>query len=426
MNKSKVFGSHGRSLLSEWSNGISWLSGKLTSCLPVTEGCATAFNHTNFIRVSLYFRTHQPIFKCVAGGFREVKGMWFRKENSHEDIARFGSLGLKNGIAKLSAASDGSIERIVLENYVEGAINILGLSWTTSCILSVGNENLGSSTESLLDANKVVYIPQFGVISSLNVVTALAIALHVRHVSLSNYNGKALVDGNRRNHSEMSDFAFPRLPRNGDLRPIRPILYNRTNQEIMKFAIEKRIKKLAVFYENTIDLKNFGGVIRNCNAFAVEKVYYCGRRKINRQGTVGAYNYVDIEHLDPQKVGVIMKRFSVWMLIPSWQPISHQNPELSEASNKLTLRNHKSRNIFLDNIEKLREYVQKEMHKGILLVVFQESTPYSRFLMDYADFRVHVRSQDVQNTESVQRGLSPCITSAIALFYISHIMNDAL
>ena len=248
-----------REILSEWSKNISWPNSKLSSCLPVSEGCVNAFNNTNFIRVSRFFNTYQPVFKVVKDGFHNVRGMWFRENAKPTNIARFGENGLREGIRELSINTSCTPRKVVLENYVEGAINILSFSWSSSCILSVGNENLGSSADTLAGADVVVYIPQFGVISSLNVVAATAIALHVRHVSITKFNGLAIMRGGKqRIASTTNDFSSARLARNGDLRPIRPILYGKTDDQIQQFAREKRLADLYVLYENKLDHKNLG------------------------------------------------------------------------------------------------------------------------------------------------------------------------
>ncbi len=42
---------------------------------------------------------------------------------------------------------------------------------------------------------------------------------------------------------------------------------------------------------------NIGTVIRNANAFNVEKVFYFGKKKYDRRGCVGTHHYTDIEYI---------------------------------------------------------------------------------------------------------------------------------
>ena len=43
---------------------------------------------------------------------------------------------------------------------------------------------------------------------------------------------------------------------------------------------------------------NISTLIRNANAFNIEKVYYLGKKKIDRRGSVGTHHYVSINYLD--------------------------------------------------------------------------------------------------------------------------------
>jgi tRNA G18 (ribose-2'-O)-methylase SpoU len=42
---------------------------------------------------------------------------------------------------------------------------------------------------------------------------------------------------------------------------------------------------------------NIGTLIRNANAFNVEKVFYVGKRRFDPRGAVGTHHYVDVVHL---------------------------------------------------------------------------------------------------------------------------------
>lgn len=41
---------------------------------------------------------------------------------------------------------------------------------------------------------------------------------------------------------------------------------------------------------------NISSVIRSANAFGAERVYYVGRRRYDKRGTVGTYHYTDVVH----------------------------------------------------------------------------------------------------------------------------------
>ncbi|KNH09646.1 hypothetical protein XU18_0331 [Perkinsela sp. CCAP 1560/4] len=415
--------------LVSWSQNLQWPKYKLQSCLPVTEGCLFAFNNTNFIRVALYFRTHIPVFRNINKGFAGVRGLWFRDEPFVGEIARFGAKGFDEGKKCLDEKLE--VRKVVLENYVRGAQNILGFRWPTACILGVGHENKGSSEELLSNAD-VLYIPQNGVISSINLVSALAIALHVRHVSLSKLNGRALVeDSIQLKKSSDVDCESDRVPRNGDSRPIRPILYNKPAGEVEKYIEENTVKKLYVFYENYFDQKNLGGIIRNCNAFGVAKLFYHGRRKINRQGTVGAYKYLNIEYLSEAESVKVFSQYELWLLAPA--PSFEPRKDSSENTVNRNLTNDEPittpnavRHVYLDDICSVKKALLQASKRGIILGIHQEAFPYSADLKVNAKVMLHICSENKDWTKNTHRGISPCTASAIALFYLSHILLGKL
>jgi tRNA G18 (ribose-2'-O)-methylase SpoU len=43
---------------------------------------------------------------------------------------------------------------------------------------------------------------------------------------------------------------------------------------------------------------NMGTMIRNANAFAAKEVFYCGKRKWDRRGAQGTYNYTSVSFLE--------------------------------------------------------------------------------------------------------------------------------
>lgn len=53
----------------------------------------------------------------------------------------------------------------------------------------------------------------------------------------------------------------------------------------------------AVCFEHWMGDFNVGTGIRNANAFNANKIYYIGKKRIDRRGAVGTYLYMDIEYL---------------------------------------------------------------------------------------------------------------------------------
>ena len=68
--------------------------------------------------------------------------------------------------------------------------------------------------------------------------------------------------------------------------------------EKIKEELERTAHPFAVCMEQWQGDFNIGTLIRNANAFNVEKVYYIGRKKYDRRGTVGTHHYVNLQYLD--------------------------------------------------------------------------------------------------------------------------------
>ena len=76
----------------------------------------------------------------------------------------------------------------------------------------------------------------------------------------------------------------------------------KTKEEIKK-TLRSTSHPFAVMMEHWQGDFNIGTMIRNANAFNAEKVFYYGKRKYDRRGTVGTHHYVDLHHIDD--VGVL-------------------------------------------------------------------------------------------------------------------------
>jgi len=61
--------------------------------------------------------------------------------------------------------------------------------------------------------------------------------------------------------------------------------------------LKRNANPLAVCMEHWNGDFNISTLIRNANAFNVERVYYLGKKKIDKRGCVGTHHYTDICHL---------------------------------------------------------------------------------------------------------------------------------
>jgi tRNA G18 (ribose-2'-O)-methylase SpoU len=362
-----------------------------------------------------------PISTSGASAYTTMKEEEETTNNPFEGIACFGEGTFfstpNTGLAK---GRGGVAERpiVAVENFTERAQSIMHTRLPSTSgpngriRLVVGHENWGvrrsllhscdASRESLTVnaavhlpvADVVVYVPQYGTISSLNVVTSLGIALFYCYVdencpccrnvyaasdrnedgtkaavSLAGTNPAGEREALREKIAAYQDYFKRALPTPSsaavdtanslggggllaaaaspsspvgsvnttpriDKRPIHPVFYK---QEMSSMQRQQRHYRqmllqyslgvppalggdredaegsraadaacptptsfgLSVLYENEFDQRNFGGLIRNANAFLVDHIFYVGRRKYNVVGAVGSYHYTPPIYLGP-------------------------------------------------------------------------------------------------------------------------------
>ena len=73
--------------------------------------------------------------------------------------------------------------------------------------------------------------------------------------------------------------------------------YKSMTVENIREDLKKTTNPLAICMEHWNGDFNISTLIRNANAFNVEKVYYLGKKKIDKRGCVGTHHYTDICHL---------------------------------------------------------------------------------------------------------------------------------
>jgi tRNA G18 (ribose-2'-O)-methylase SpoU len=74
-------------------------------------------------------------------------------------------------------------------------------------------------------------------------------------------------------------------------------LLTKWTTELIKDDLKKNAFPFAVLMENFMGDFNIGTVIRSANAFGASEVFYLGRKKYDKRGTVGTHHYTDIKHL---------------------------------------------------------------------------------------------------------------------------------
>lgn len=73
--------------------------------------------------------------------------------------------------------------------------------------------------------------------------------------------------------------------------------YKGMSIEAIKEDLARNAFPFAVMMENWQGDFNLGQCVRNANAFGAREVFYLGKKRYDRRGSVGTYNYTPVNHL---------------------------------------------------------------------------------------------------------------------------------
>ena len=168
--------------------------------------------------------------------------------------------------------------------------------------------------------------------------------------------------------------------------------YKSLTDEKIREELKRSVNPVAVCMEHWKGDFNISTLIRNANAFNVEKVYYLGKKRIDVRGAVGAHHYMDIDYLDD----------------------GHKR--LVELKNKYTF-------IAVDNnvdkTHKLREFDWNKLEKPPLILFGEEGCGLTEEVLNLADYRI-----EIEQYGSV-RSLNVGTASGIVLFEcVQHLRNS--
>lgn len=74
--------------------------------------------------------------------------------------------------------------------------------------------------------------------------------------------------------------------------------YKNWSTDAIRRDLQETANPFSVCMEHWQGDFNISTLIRNSNAFNVKKVYYLGKKRFDRRGTVGTHHYVDLSYLD--------------------------------------------------------------------------------------------------------------------------------
>jgi hypothetical protein len=237
--------------------------------------------------------------------------------------------------------------------------------------------------------------------------------------------------------------AFERV----DRRPIHPAFYGKTDDEIKSAQRELRAEfgvasgkdlfrsRMCVFYENGVDGRNLGGLIRNANAFSVDTLFYSGRRHRNLVGAVGSNHFVECQHICGadgaawrQQVEELCHGRCVWWFLSCGQEFLYPLAPSTADGQKEAEEFHAlvSRGVVYLTLDEytLRGLLPED--STVVLVVPQEGKLPAADILSACEKIVCVSPLHFSLTNSPARGLPSQVASAIALQRLFSVLHPAL
>lgn len=438
-----------------WAYNIWWPQDQLLSPLTgkvdfVVEDIKFAYNAWCLLRLAMFFGIQHP--KILSGMTNTTPSM---------DIM-LGGNRLFYMHSRVDAQFNQAKVRVALTPNHPRAFPIQNFSWEKHCTkyrpeatgveVVLGMENgLSQSTADACD--HCIYIPQYGSIGSLSMLSALAIAAHTTSRAIRPENRETLG-----NTSASTWFSHGHMPLSNNLHPDKGALpheadlLSHSNEEIKQLLRKRRETyglQLSVMMYNELGDRNIGAVIRNANVFNCELVAIINRRRFNRRGAIGTQKVLDLhffETVHEAEAQKVLDGYEVWLLYPYYPNLliygsgssmdaaqqaqtflRHSDPLLRAwcaSQHHLTAKHplllahpHLSHEpVYLDNNASLLSAVQEVKRKrlrGIMLAVPEEGcSPHPSF-GDICHRVVYVSSPAVIPYKT-QRGLNPALSTAIS------------
>lgn len=159
---------------------------------------------------------------------------------------------------------------------------------------------------------------------------------------------------------------------------------NKTQEEI-KQTLRATCHPFSVMMENWQGDFNIGTMIRNSNAFNAKKVFYYGKKRYDRRGTVGTHHYVDLNHIN-----------------------THES--LLKLKEKYTF-------VCLDNVEDAIPMEEFDWPENTMMVFGEEGVGLTKEMLELADHIISIKQYG-----SV-RSMNVGTTSGIAMYDYTNKLN---
>ena len=166
-----------------------------------------------------------------------------------------------------------------------------------------------------------------------------------------------------------------------------------TDEQIRRDLLQTK-NPISVCMEHWKGDFNISTLIRNANAFNVEKVYYLGKKRFDRRGTVGTHHYVDLVHIDGDV---------------------HELVDLKKSYTFIAIDNN------ISKTQKLQEFSWCALEKPPLVFFGEEGLGLTKEVLELCDYRI-----EIEQYGSV-RSLNVGTSSGLVLYELSrHLKNSTI
>ena len=403
-----------------WAYGIEWPQNEarpMSRCALLAEDIKFAFNAWCLLRLGLFFGTCAP---GVMSSLARTTPSMHIAERGNRIFHMFCNVNEPLAAKRCKIALTPSHPR---------AVSLCAFDWQSAFSsrypqgvqLVLGMEN-GLTEATVRSCEHAVYIPQYGSIGSLSMMSALAIAVHHAHTALlgtfgnsSPYDAaKSRVLKKLRPTPIRASLVPPASV--GERRPHTDDLLGTDDLTIKRLLAEERSKRSlqlgAMWYNEWAD-RNIGATIRNMNVFNCEKLVLVNRRKFNRRGTVGTHHYLPIVHCSTMEhAKTEIAGWSLWGLHQHY--VCFPAPQGSGLSGDACNASRMAKAVFADDEMSVVQAVHEEMEArrtGIMLVTPEEGSDLPPQLEALCDRVMYVVSPS--RAFPYQRGLTAQMGSAI-------------
>ena len=170
--------------------------------------------------------------------------------------------------------------------------------------------------------------------------------------------------------------------------------YKTMTDEQIRQDLSKTKNPISVCMEHWKGDFNISTLIRNANAFNVEKIFYIGKKRIDIRGAVGTHHYVDLVHIDGDV---------------------HELVDLKKSYTFIAIDNN------ISKTQKLQEFSWCTLEKPPLVFFGEEGLGLTKEVLELCDYRI-----EIEQYGSV-RSLNVGTSSGLVLYELSrHLKNSTI